>query len=240
MNIPDMWVYAGLGMIFFLVLLVFGLIVLFILMKKNTHAFAEWKAKRKGIPLCIFFNDDNTCEWKAIKPEEGILDAKKYGSYIVNPESNYLDRTSKIVVIPVSSSVGVTVSAKFAQFSGSISKVVQDPKKLQEFRKRIISSQGKLSKDLTFLKETINFSSIKRMLNSISPHNIDAKINFIVSRKLNGMITVSPQAILVFLLLGLGLIGLFALVYQGKTPQVVVERVAQEVAKNTTQPRVIS
>lgn len=240
MNLPDTWVYIGLGAIFFLILLVFVLIVIFILLKRNTHAFAEWKAKRKGIPLCIFFNDDNTAEWKAVKPEEGILTTKKYGSFVVNPSSNYLDRTSKVVLIPISSSVGVTTPANFAQVSDALGKVIQDPKKFQMLRKRIITEQGKVSKDISFLKETVNFSSIKKMLNSISPHNIDAKINYMVSRKLAGAMTVSPQSILVMVLIGLGLIGLFALVYQGKTPKVVVEKVTQEMARNISQPRVIS
>jgi hypothetical protein len=240
MNIPDLWVFIGLGMIGLLILLVFILALVLFLIGKNTHAFAEWKAKRKGIPLCIFFNDDNTAEWTAIKPEQGILETKKYGSFIVNPQSNYLDRTSKIVLIPIASSVGVTTPANFAQISDSLSKVIQDPKKFQELRKRIMAEDGRISKNIGFLKETINFSSIKKMLNAISPHNIDAKINFMVSRKLAGGMIMNPASLLVMALIGLGLIAVFAMVYQGKTPQVVVERVSQEVAKNASQPRVIS
>jgi len=240
MNLPDLWVYIGLGMIGFSILLIFILALVLFLIGKNTHAFAEWKAKRRGIPLCIFFNDDNTAEWRAIKPDQGILETKKYGSFIVNPQSNYLDRTSKVVLIPIASSVGVTTPANFAQVSDSLGKIIQDPKKFQEFRKRIMLEDGKVSKNISFLKETINFSSIKKMLNSISPHNIDAKINYMVSRKLNGAMTVNPASLLVMALIGLGLIAVFAMVYQGKTPQVVVERVTQEVAKNVSQPRVIS
>jgi len=240
MNIPDTWVYIGLGMIGLMILLLFILALILFLIGKNTHAFAEWKAKRAGIPLCTFYNDDNTAEWKAIKPEAGIIHDKKYGSYIVNPQSNYLDRTSKVVLIPISSSVGVTVPANFAQVSDALSKVIQDPKKFQEFRTRIIKTDGKVLKSISFLKETINFSSIKRMLNSISPHSIDAKINLMVSRKIGSSMLVSPQSILVFVLLGLGLIALFAFVYNGKQSQVVVNQVTETAIRNATAPKIIS
>jgi len=240
MNIPNNWIYIALGFAGLLILLIAILVIILFLLSKNTHAFAEWKAKRAGIPLCIFFNDDNTAEWKAVKPEAGIINDRKYGSYIVNPQSNYLDRTSKVVLIPVSSSVGVTVPASFAQTADALSKIVQDPKKFQELRKRIMKEDGKVSKSISFLKETVNFSSIKRMLNSISPHNIDAKINLMVSRKIGNGMLVTPQSILVFVLLGLGLIALFAFVYNGKQGQVVVQQVSESIVRNATQPKIIS
>lgn len=241
MNIPNQYIYIALGFFGLMILLIVVLVIILILIAKNTHAFAEWKAKRQGIPLCIFFNDDNTAEWKAEKPEAGIINDKKYGSYIVNPQSNYLDRTSKIVLIPISSSVGVTIPANFAQVTDAIGKVIQDPKKFAELRKRIIAENGKVSPKFSFLKETVNFSSIKKMLNSISPHNIDAKINLMVSRKIGNSLLVSPQSILVFVLLGLGLIALFAFVYNGKqNSTVVVQQAAEAIVRNATQPKIIS
>jgi len=239
MNIPPNILIIGVVSLIILFILVVIFAIIFILIKKNTHAFEEWKAKRKGLPLGIFFNDDNTAEWKAIKVQAGIVETKNNGSYVINPNSNYLDRNTKVILIPFSSSVGVSAPANFAQISDALKKVIKDPAKFKELRKRIMLGQDHPNSKISFLKESINFSSIKNMLNAISPHNIDAKINLMVSKKLSGRMGLSAGSLIVFVLVGLGLIALFAMVYKGKTPQVVVEKITNEVTKNVTTPRII-
>ena len=231
-TIPVNYLYIGLAITGVMFLALIAMIIIFILVKRNSHAFIEWKAKRKGIPIVMFFNDDNTVEWKPLAPEAGIISDKKYGAFVLNPESHYLDRNTKNIVIPVSSSVGVTVPAKLAEVTNALSKVIENPKKLAMLRKAI--TMDRLNKQkFNFLKETINFSHIKRMLNSITPHNIDAKINLMVARKLGSFGNNPTGAIVAFLLIGLALIALFAFVYKGKEPKVIVQT-AQTMAKNAT------
>lgn len=238
MDVPFSYIVITLGITGFLFLMFSIMVIIFILVSKNTHAFEEWKAKRKGIPLCLFFNDDNTIEWKPLKPDSGMVHDKKYGSYIVNPDSNYLDRKKKVVIIPFNSSVGVSVSSKMAHVSDTLKNVIQNPKKLAKLRERIAKGD-KLDENFLYLRESINFSAIKRMLNSITPHNINAKINLEVSKRLGALGGANAQALLIMLLFGLGLIALFAFVYDGKTQDVVVQKVAEkaseEAAKNQTQ-----
>lgn len=233
MNIPLTYI-AIFGGLFALLFIAFSaMVIIFVLVSKNTHAFVEWKAKRKGYPICIYWNDNNTVEWKAKKVDNGLIEDKKYGVHIINPESNYVDRRTRNIIIPVSSSVGVTVPTKMAEVVQSLSTVIKDPKKVELLRKKIMNGES-VNENFTFLKESVNFSSVKKMLTSITPHNINAKINLEVSRRLGAMGGASAQLIFWLILVGLGLIALFAFVYEGKNPDVVFREIPRTVANNGT------
>lgn len=196
---------------------------------KKTHAFQEWKAVRKKIPIFLFFNDDNTVDFRPMVPEAGMVISKKYGAIIINSQSNYLDKTTNNILIPCAGGVGVSVPVKFAQFTDAVGKVIGDEKKLNMLRERIMSnrftaeqSKGKIS----YLRESVNFSKVKSFMNTISPHNIDAKINLMVSRKLGSFGKDQMMLLIGMLLIGLALIALFAFVYNSKTnPEVVIKSI---------------
>lgn len=237
---PVTWMIACFVLFLFVIILIMVLMAI----KKRTHAFKEWKAYRKKIPLLLMFNDDNTVEWILQKPEAGMIMDKKYGAFIISPTGNYLDRTTNNILIPFSSSVGVSIPAKFAQMTDAIGKVVGDERKMSILRKRIM--EGKMTEKqmskLSFLKESINFSKVKSMLNNISPHNIDAKINLMVSRKLGSFGKDQMMLLAGMLVIGLALIALFAFVYNAKqNPQTAIRIVndgAQAIYQNAS--RIIS
>jgi hypothetical protein len=213
--------------IFFLIMMI--LIFVLTSLKKKTPAFQEWAAVKKKIPLFLFFNEDNTVDWVFKKPEAGIIMHDKYGAFIVNPQANYLDKITNNIFVPCSTSVGCSIPANFAQIADSLGKVIGDERKLSILRKRIMENKVTSieMQKVHFLRETINFSKVKSMLNNISPHSIDAKIKLMVSRQLGGFGQEQTKMLIAFLLIGLGLIALFAFVYQGKTgnPQVSVQMV---------------
>jgi len=234
-------VYTWMIFSFILIAVLVILIIFIYLLGKRTHAFYEWRSYKKKLPLFLFFNEDNTLEWKILKPETGLIEDKKYGYFVLNPQANYLDKVTHNITIPIASSVGATVPAQFAQITDAIGKVINDEKKMSQFRQRIMS--GKYSEDtkkkLSFLRESINFSKVKSMLNNISPHNIEAKINLTISRKL-GMFSGDQMKMLVAMtLIGLGLIATFAFVFWSmkgnQTPtKVLIDYAKQAVIANAT------
>jgi hypothetical protein len=255
--------------VFFLIIL--GFSILLLLIKKHTPVLAMYKAKMKGIPLCLFFNDDKTFEMRPIQPDNNCIEDKKFGTYIINEEGSYIDKTNKFVVLPFSSSVGITVPSKFAKVSDALKKVFGDEREISKFRQNLmngtlervsndlflkhfekkVKDDPKLSpdekikllmearnqkfKDLDVLRESINYSSIKSMVNSFTPQNINSKINMTISRKMAVFGDSAMKFMVILLIAGMFIIGVlgFILYMFANSPETVAP-VIREVVTNSS------
>lgn len=234
------------NLVFFLVIA--GMSFLLLMIKKHTPAMSMYKAKMKGIPLCIFFNDDKTFEMRPIKPDSGTIQHDKYGIFTINEEGSYLDKNNKFVVLPFSSSVGITIPAKFAKVTDSLRRLMGDEKQVNKFRTdlmngtlerrsndlfhqfatnkikfdKVLSPEEKqtllkqLKKEkfnhLDVIRESINYSSIKSMVNSFTPQNINNKINMTVARKMATFGDEAMKYMVILLVTGIFVIGLLGFV----------------------------
>jgi len=196
---------------FFLILVIFVLIFVLILLGRWTHAIKEFKARISGKPLSIFFNDNRTCDWQTIKPEAGVITSKNYGSYIINEKGTYIDKVTRNIIIPFSSDVAVGAPVRSFRVADSLRKVLGDEKELARIRAAL--ADGKLDDErFDTLKESIDFSSLKSMLNTVLPHNITAKINMSIAQGLKGYMTMDWRQIGIAMAMIAGAVGLIALV----------------------------
>jgi len=76
-------IYIWMGGTFLFLILFILLFILLIFLAKKTHAIIEFKALLKGHPICQFYEDSGYVQWKAVKPEAGIIQDKNYGTYII-------------------------------------------------------------------------------------------------------------------------------------------------------------
>ena len=201
---------------FTLIGIIILLIILLIVLKLFTHAFIELKAKVKGVPISIFLEDTRYAVWKPIKPEAGLIEDKEFGTFIVNEQGSYIDRNTKNIYMFFDSGFGAGASVKAFKMSHDLFKVFKDEGRMNEIRKLLIA--GKLdTTELEGLRESINFSHLRSLSNTILPHNITAKIEKMLQQRLDGLSKVnSMQIILIFVaILGAIIIGAILLKMYG-------------------------
>lgn len=176
------WIWLS---VFLMIMLIAYTIVL-VLMKLFTHGFEELKAKMSGKPICMFFEDSRYATWKPIKPESGMIQDKEYGSFIVNEQGTYVDRRTKNIYIPFDAGFGAGGSIKSFKMSDDLWKVFRDEGKLNQIR--ISLMKGELDgTELEGLRESINFSHLRSLSNTILPHNITGKIEKALAQRMQGL-----------------------------------------------------
>ncbi len=244
------------NVLLFLVLIV--MIGLLLMIKKHTPALAMYKAKMKGLPLCVFYNDDHTFEMTPLKPDNGIITHPKYGVFVVNEEGSYIDKKNKFVVLSFSSSVGISVPARFAKVTDSLKRLIGDESKMRAFREKLMNGTIEKTTDDMFnkyatdkiladanldetektellkrlkdekvgrfdvVRESISYTSIKSMMNSITPQNVNNKINATISRRMGDLLGDGMKYMVILLLAGLGIVGLLGFVlytYANPSPE---------------------
>lgn len=189
-----------------------GMFLLFFIfvVARRTHAIKEIKSILTGKPLCLFFTDHKTVEWLNITPEAGMVMSEKYGTFVVNEEGTYVDKTTKTVLIPFSAEIATGASVTAFADAQQIAAVLKDKKQMSVIREML--SRGELD-DHRFdcIKESVNFSELKGLMNTMVPHNITSLLNKMVSQQLGAM---GKQGVsfIYWAILGIGLIGLMALV----------------------------
>jgi len=180
----------------FLVSMIFFISILFI--GKTTHALIEIKAKFKKSPICIFFSDNKTAEWKAIKPEAGIIEDKDYGCFIINEKGCYSDKKTSHIILPFDTTAAIGVNMKAAALADTLQYVVTDDEQMKILRHGIATNKLDDAR-LDCLRTSIHISSIKNLLTAITPHNINAKINMTLAQKMKGYGNVNVmQLVLIF------------------------------------------
>ena len=183
-----------------------------IVFARKTHAFKELIANMKGVPLSLMFTDHKTVDWRFGRPQAGLLDDPVYGTFIVHEKGAYTDKRTKGVIMCYNAGHAMGAPVPAYKYSDDLMKLAQDERKMEEIRGDL--AIGKLD-DVKFdaLRETINFSPLKSMLNAMTPHGVKAKIHLEVVRRLKSYGGGDQQALMWFALIGLGLIAGFAIVF---------------------------
>jgi len=179
---PIPWIYST--VVFVILSMMLALIL--ILFKLFTHGFDELTAKFSGKPICMFFEDTRYVTWKPIKPEAGLIQDKHYGSFIINEAGSYIDRNTKNIYLPFDSSFGAGASMKAFKITDDLWKVFQDEGKMNMIRVALM--KGDLDHtELEGIRESINFSHLRSLSNTILPHNITGKIEKALAQRLQGL-----------------------------------------------------
>lgn len=204
------WAMLSLGLGAFILLLMFIMIIIL----KMTHAGVELKAKIRGRPIGLMFDDNRTFEMICSPVSAGLIQDEKYGTFIISDKGSYIDRKKKLVMIPLATNIAVNPGARLSKISADLYNLIGDEKKLAELRHSLANGdlEGEDLSKFDAIKESIDFSHFKSFMNAILPHNIEAKINLEVSRRLKSMGMKGGTQFFWYAILGIGLILLAALV----------------------------
>lgn len=186
--------------------------ILFMWFLKKTHAWQEFMAHFRGKTICLFFNDNKTVEWKAVKPEAGIINDDIYGSFLINERGVYTDRKTRHVIAPFSTSIAVGAPVKLVKMSDDLSKILRDEKDMHALRDALFRNEIDDNDEFSALKESVNFNSLKEFANCLIPHNITAKINMTIAQRLKGYGAINNQQMFFWIILTIGAVGLMAMV----------------------------
>jgi hypothetical protein len=191
--------YLWIGLTFLFLILFILLFILLIILAKKTHAILEFKAWLKGVPLCMFFQENRYVEWKPVKPEAGIVQDKDYGAFIINERATYVDRRTKNIIIPFDASFGASINVHAAKLIDDLQYLVKDDEEMKKLRYAISHNMIEESDTITALKTSIHFGAIKNMMTALIPHNINAKIEKVIASRMKGFGKVNvPQVLLIF------------------------------------------
>lgn len=194
-----------------LALMTIGFLFLMILMSKRTNGFRELRASLGGKRIIHFYDDTRTYELKIAEPSAGIIDDEAYGSYIVNEKGTYVDKRTRNIIIPFSSSIAVGGEVKHFQAADELSKLLGDEKELQKIS--LAMANGEITDErFDALRTSINFGALKSFANTMIPHNISAKINMEVAKRLKSYGNVNGKQMVIWIIMIIGAIGLMALV----------------------------
>lgn len=204
---PEYWAMAA-AFIF----LLFGVVtIILIILARKTHALLEWKAMLSGKRLVLFFDDSRTVDWRTEKPSSGLIEDEDYGVFLINEKGTYVDKKTRNIIIPLSTNLAVGASVRDFKTSDDLLKVLGDEKELAKIRYAL--ANGDLSDErFVSLRESVNFSSLKSLTNTLIPHNIAAKINMEIAKRMKSFGGVNGKDIIIYTIIALACIGLMALV----------------------------
>jgi hypothetical protein len=224
------WFYATC----FLILLTFFFLFVTILMAKRTNGFRELRASIGGKRVCWFFDDTRTAEMKIVEPSAGIVHDDNYGDFLINEKGTYVDKRTRNIIMPFSSQLAMGGEVKHFQAADQLANILGDERELQKVA--IALANGEL-KDERFdaLRTSVNFSALKSFSNTMLPHNITAKINLEIAKRIKSYGQVNTKQLMWFVIIGIGLILLAAFVgYMVlKKDPVVINNVVQSASNMT-------
>ncbi len=192
-------VYLWISLALTFVTLFILLFIFLIIMAKKTHMMVEFKAWIKGVPICMFFQENRYVEWKPVKPDAGILTDDEYGAYIINERATYVDKRTKNIIIPFDASFGASINMHAAKLVDDLQYLIRDEEEMKKLRHAIATNQIKENETINVLKTSIHLGAIKNMMTALIPHNIEAKIEKVIASRLKGFSKVNvPQIALLF------------------------------------------
>lgn len=201
----NLWIMTS----FFLASMTIVLFIILIMMARFTHMVPEFKAKLKGRPIGLFFQDNRFCEWKPIIPDAGVIQDKEYGCFIINERGTYVDKRTKAILIPFDTSIATSVNVKAAKLADDLQYMIKDEEQMKKLRYLIANNLIDDSESINVLKTNIHFGAIKNMMSAVIPHNINSKIEKTIAARLKsyGQVNVPQIALLFASVLGAILIG---------------------------------
>ena len=201
------WFFATVGLTLWMIFTFF----MMIFMAKRTNGFRELRASMSGKRICWFFDDTRTAEMRTHHPSAGIISDDDYGDFIINEKGTYVDKRTRNIIIPFSSSLAVGGEVKHFEAADQLATLLGDEKQLQELSLKM--ANGELGDErFDALKTSINFNALKSFSNTILPHNIQAKINMEVARRLKSYGNVNGKQMIIWIIMIIGAVGLMALV----------------------------
>ena len=202
---------------FVFMLLFIGVFMFLIFLGKKTHAILEFKAFLTGKPISLFFTDHKSVEWKVEEPEGGILTDKKYGSFIINANGSYVDVKTKNVFMVFNPAIGSSAPIEAFKITDTLQTVIKDEKQLSSIRYLLMHGEmdgdtvvcevnGKPHRleEFAKLKENVNFSHLKSLMNTLIPHALNSKIEMTVQQRLGGAKNINVTQIILILVAIIG------------------------------------
>ena len=181
----NLWFWVGCTFLFFILWLLWSLIIVMFVMK--THASVELAAWIKGNPIALFFQENRYCEWKVVTPDAGIIEDKKYGTFIINEKATYVDKRTKNILLPFDASIATSINVHAAKLAEDLQYVTKDEEEFKRLRRAIGTGDIDENESINAIRTTVNFGALKYMLTALTPHNINAKIQMEIARKLKSM-----------------------------------------------------
>jgi len=192
---------------------------------KKTHALLELKASITGNPISMFFTDNKRVVFKTIKPENEMVFDKQFGTFLANKNGNYIDMKTKNIVMCFNTPLGTSASIEAYALSDRLSKVYRDESIMNKIRKLLIIGEVQddtvvvgegedkiVMKPFIGLRESIDFSQLKSLLNSITPHSITSSIEMKVAQRVQSLGNANIKQLLLIFLAVLGAGGLLYMV----------------------------
>lgn len=210
------YIATGIAVLLGIVLLMIG---------RNTNAFKELKARRKGYIMVEYFGDNSQLvELKPVKvSSSNVINDDKYGSHILERSSVYTDTNTRIPRAICPTSVGQGVNIPIAKAADALNKLIGDPRHLSAVRQMI--DEGKEVPELEGLRETISFSPVKHFLNAMSPNSLNDAISkevMLQSKMFGKGLNMNTVVVILLVLGGIALIALVLVKTLGNnTPQVI-------------------
>lgn len=221
-----------------LLLLFSGLTILLIMLARKTHAIKEFKAMMSGKRLVLYFDDSGTVDWRTKKPTSGLIEDDDYGTHIINEKGTYVDKTTRNVLIPFCTNLAVGASVRNFKDADGLKNLLGDERDLGKIRYALANNLIDTKEDLGVLRESVNFSSLKAMANTMIPHNITAKINMEVAKRMKSFGGMNGKDIIIYTIIALACIGLMALVLYlivgGKGGNTTIIQAGAQAAQNAT------
>lgn len=192
---PLLWI----GLCFLFIILFIIEFIFLVILAKKTHAIVEFKAWRSGSNIGLFFQENRYMEWKPVKPEAGIIVDKNYGAFIVNERATYIDKRTKIVMIPIDSQFGASINIHAAKLADDLGYIMKDEEEMKRLRYAIAHGMIDDNESINCLKTSIQIGAIKTMMTALIPHNINAKIEKMVASRMKQLNAINvPQVALLF------------------------------------------
>ena len=178
------------------VLSICALIFFYFLFKKS-HAMVELKCWFSKTPIALFFQDNRFCEMKPIAAVNGVVYDKNYGPFIVT--TTYVDKRTKNILMPFDVDMDGDRTTNMKEIVDDMRNITNNEKSIIDLRTKISENKIKTTKNIDNLTSFMLISSMKKLFNNSTPHNIKSKIEKIVSERVEKYANVDPiQAIIVF------------------------------------------
>ncbi len=187
--------------IFFIIFLLCCFVLLIIISKK-THGIIEFKSNMKGQPMSVFFQDNRYCDWKVIEPEAGLVEDKEYGTFVIS--STYIDKKTKNILVPFNSNFAFSLNVKSAKMADDLTYYLKEQNQIKKLKTDILYGKTKETEGINTLRTSVNFSSMKKFVPPILPHNIKSKIINTVNLRLENMGVSNTQNIILLAISALG------------------------------------
>lgn len=201
------WFFGCVVLLLWMILSLF----LIILMARRTNGFRELRASMGGKRVIWFFDDTRTAEMRVHTPSAGIIQDDDYGDFIINEKGTYVDKRTRNIIIPFSSSLAIGAEVKHFQAANQLASILGDEKELQKIS--LSMANGEFSDEkFDALRTSVNFGALKSFANTMLPHNIAAKINLEVAKRLKSYGNVNGKQMIMWIIMIIGAIGLMALV----------------------------